>query len=123
MRRLARPRVGGQRRSVRTRSPVRLSAARIGGRRMSTPLPASPWQINDSEFYEMESRQDQLRFLLQYAVLAPSSRNAQPWQFRITPEGIEVLPDLTRRLPVVDPFDREMWLGIGAAIANLRIAA
>ncbi len=83
----------------------------------------APWQIDDSEFYEIDSRQDQLRFLLQYAILAPSSHNAQPWQFRITAEGVEVLPDLSRRLPVVDPLDRELWMSIGAAITNLRVAA
>jgi hypothetical protein len=83
----------------------------------------APWQIDDSEFYELESREEQLRFLVQYAILAPSSHNAQPWQFRITAEGVEVLPDFSRRLPVVDPLDRELWLSIGAAITNLRVAA
>src|SRR6266496_1085366 len=83
----------------------------------------APWQIDDSEFYEIESREEQLHFLLQYAILAPSSHNAQPWQFRITAEGIEVLPDLSRHLPIVDPFDRELWMSIGAAITNLRVAA
>jgi len=61
--------------------------------------------------------------LLRYAVLAPSSHNTQPWQFRITPEGIEVLPDLSRRLPIADPLDRELWLSVGSTIANLRVAA
>lgn len=83
----------------------------------------TPWEIDDSEFYEIESAEEQLKFLLQYAILAPSSHNAQPWQFRIMAEGVEILPDLSRRLPVVDPLDREMWMSIGAAIANLRVAA
>jgi hypothetical protein len=83
----------------------------------------TPWEIDDSEFYEIESAEEQLKFLLQYAILAPSSHNAQPWQFRIMAEGVEILPDLSRRLPVVDPHDREMWMSIGAAIANLRVAA
>ena len=83
----------------------------------------TPWDIDDSEFFEIESPEDQLKFLLQYAILAPSSHNAQPWQFRIMADGVEILPDLSRRLPVADPLDREMWMSIGAAIANLRIAA
>jgi hypothetical protein len=83
----------------------------------------TPWEIDDSEFYEIESTEEQLKFLLQYAILAPSSHNAQPWQFRIMAEGVEILPDFSRRLPVADPLDREMWLSIGAAIANLRVAA
>jgi hypothetical protein len=83
----------------------------------------TPWEIDDSEFYEIESTEDQLNFLLQYAILAPSSHNAQPWQFRIMADSVEILPDFSRRLPVVDPLDREMWMSIGAAIANLRVAA
>jgi len=83
----------------------------------------APWQIDDSEFYGIESREEQLRFLLRYAILAPSSHNAQPWQFRITTEGVEVLPDFSRRLLIVDPFDRELWMSIGAAITNFRVAA
>ena len=83
----------------------------------------TPWEIDDSEFYEIDSAEEQLRFLLQYAILAPSSHNAQPWQFRIMAEGVEILPDFSRRIPVADPLDREMWMGIGAAVANLRVAA
>ena len=30
---------------------------------------------------------EQLRFLLHYAVLAPSTHNTQPWKFDLTPEG------------------------------------
>src|SRR4029077_9180584 len=40
-----------------------------------------------------------------------------------TAGAVEIVPDLSRRLPVADPLDREMWMGIGAAIANLRVAA
>jgi hypothetical protein len=90
---------------------------------MSSESRFRAWQIDDADFYELDSRDAQLEFLLQYAVLAPSSHNAQPWRFRIVPEGVEVRADLTRRLPIVDPADREMWMSVGAAIANLRVAA
>jgi len=83
----------------------------------------SPWVIDDADFYELQSFDEQLKFLLQYAVLAPSSHNAQPWVFKATADGVEVRADYSRRLAVADPEDREMLLGIGAAIANLRIAA
>lgn len=83
----------------------------------------TPWVIDDADFYEIESFDKQLEFLLQYAVLAPSSRNAQPWVFSATADGVEVRADYSRRLAVADPDDREMLLSIGAAIANLRIAA
>lgn len=82
-----------------------------------------PWAIDDSEFYELENREAEMAFLLRYAVLAPSGHNTQPWRFAIVPEGIEVFADYTRRLPNVDPGDRELLMSVGAAIMNLRVAA
>ncbi|HEU4521587.1 MAG TPA: hypothetical protein VFT12_06270 [Thermoanaerobaculia bacterium] len=83
----------------------------------------TPWQIDESDFYEIEAREEQLRFLLRYAVLAPSGHNTQPWTFRIADGSVEVFADFTRRVPASDPADRELLMSIGAAIANLRIAA
>lgn len=83
----------------------------------------SPWLIDESEFYEIDDPHEQKEFLLRYAVLAPSGHNSQPWSFRVTEEGIEVFADYARRLPVSDPNDRELLISIGAAIANLRVAA
>ena len=83
----------------------------------------TPWQIDEADFYEIENREEQLRFLLRYAVLAPSSHNAQPWSFRITADGIEVFADFERRLPIADPGDRELLMSTGAAITNFRVAA
>lgn len=82
-----------------------------------------PWTIDDSEFYELESREAEMAFLLRYAVLAPSGHNTQPWRFAIVPDGIEVFADYTRRLPNLDPGDRELLMSVGAAIMNLRVAA
>lgn len=83
----------------------------------------SPWHIDASEFYELESYHEQMGFLLRYAVLAPSGHNTQPWSFRITQDGIEVYADYTRRLMAVDPKDRELIMSVGAAITNFRVAA
>lgn len=83
----------------------------------------TPWHIDEAEFYEIDDARMQKEFLLRYAVLAPSGHNTQPWTFRIVDEGIEVHADYTRSLPVADPQGRELLLSVGAAIANLRIAA
>jgi nitroreductase len=56
------------------------------------------------------------------ATLAPSSHNTQPWRFRITEAGIDLLADRTRALPVNDPDDRELVISCGAALFNLRCA-
>lgn len=84
---------------------------------------SNPWIIDEADFYELETHQQQMEFLLRYAILAPSGHNTQPWTFRIAADGIEVMADYSRRLPIVDKDDRELLMSVGAAIANFRVAA
>jgi len=65
----------------------------------------------------------QMRELVRYATLAPNGHNTQPWSFTIKENAIEIHPDLTRRLPIVDPNDRELWISLGCALENLLVAA
>ena len=60
--------------------------------------------------------------LVRYATLAPSGHNTQPWRFRLHDGGIDVVPDFTRRTPMVDPDDHHLFIGLGAA-ENLALAA
>src|ERR1700756_4281350 len=89
---------------------------------MSTPVSPSAWELDEQLFSASVSLERQLLFALQYAVLAPSNHNAQPWRFTIDDDTIEVCADRTRALPVVDPFDRELLISCGAALLNLRVA-
>ncbi|HET8798934.1 MAG TPA: hypothetical protein VFO89_14670 [Thermoanaerobaculia bacterium] len=89
---------------------------------MSTP-PTTSWAIDEGDFYELATHEDQMQFLLRYAILAPSGHNTQPWSFRIAAEGVQVFADTSRRLMIVDRNDRELLMSIGAAIANFRVAA
>lgn len=66
---------------------------------------------------------ERLRFLLQWAVLAPSRHNAQPWVFEIVGEEVRVHADPSRALPAADPDGRQLLMSCGAAIVNLRLAA
>jgi hypothetical protein len=61
--------------------------------------------------------------LVRYAALAANSHNTQAWRFRAGAQGIDILPDLTRRTPVVDPDDHHLYASIGCAAENLSIAA
>lgn len=61
--------------------------------------------------------------LVRYATLAPSGHNTQPWRFRLHDGGIDVVPDFTRRTPMVDPDDHHPFIGLGAAAENLALAA
>jgi hypothetical protein len=53
---------------------------------------------------------------------APSLRNSQRWQFRLTPHSIALVADRERRLPATDPDDRELRIACGAALFGLRPA-
>jgi len=81
--------------------------------------------IRESDLGRLErsaSIEERLRFALHCAVLAPSSHNAQPWRFIVGPDSIALCADRLRALPVCDPFDRELIIGCGAALLNLRVA-
>lgn len=83
---------------------------------------ASEWKIDEASYPHGGSPRDELRFLLNFAILAPSSHNSQPWLFRLKEDVVEVIADRTRALPVVDPYDRELLISCGAAIGLLRTA-
>lgn len=80
-------------------------AARIASLRR--PLPGGP------------SAQDMIR----YATLAPNGHNTQPWLFRVGDRRIDILPDFSRRTPVVDPDDHHLFVSLGAAAENLSLAS
>ncbi|WP_299726486.1 nitroreductase family protein [uncultured Tateyamaria sp.] len=65
------------------------------------------------------TRQD----LLRMATLAANGHNTQPWTFRLTNKGVQILPDFTRRTEVVDPDDHHLYVSLGCAAENLVIAA
>jgi hypothetical protein len=61
--------------------------------------------------------------LLTAAALAPSGHNTQPWRFSVEGERITILPDPSRRLPVVHPDDHALYISLGCAVENLMVAA
>lgn len=62
--------------------------------------------------------------ILYYASLAPSGHNAQPWFVKLLDNrNLIIGVEPKRRLPAVDPDNRETLLGIGAFLENLSIAA
>jgi hypothetical protein len=61
--------------------------------------------------------------LVQYAMLAASSHNTQPWKFGLEPGRVLIHPDLSRRCPQVDPDDHHLHASLGCAAENLLLAA
>jgi hypothetical protein len=89
---------------------------------MHPPISRAAWEIDPSRMTLLAGVEAKLRFALQYAVLAPSSHNSQPWHFIVDGDSVMLCADRTRALPVVDPFDRELIISCGAALFNLRVA-
>jgi len=62
--------------------------------------------------------------ILYYASLAPSGHNSQPWFVKVVDMNEWIIgADPARRLPGVDPDNREVMLSIGAFVENLSLAA
>jgi hypothetical protein len=76
-------------------------------RKLRAPLPAEPALVE----------------LVRYATLAANGHNTQPWKFAATARGVRIVPDFTRRTPVVDPDDHHLYVSLGCAAENLLIAA
>ena len=68
------------------------------------------------------SAQPELSDLVRYATLAPNGHNTQPWRFRLGEGRIDILPDFSRRTPVVDPDDHHLFVSLGGAAENLALA-
>ncbi|MCS7047729.1 MAG: nitroreductase [Verrucomicrobiae bacterium] len=81
-----------------------------------------PWQVREADFPQPPTSRAVWMYLLNYAVLAPSIRNTQPWKFRLDGDQLEMLADTRRALPVADPHRRELVISCGAALYNLRVA-
>src|SRR5262249_28159489 len=76
-----------------------------------------PWRT-----WRDDRERDPLR-LVRAAILAASPHNTQPWLFRVTDSSIDGWADTRRHIGTIDPYLREMYVGVGCAIENLMIAA
>jgi hypothetical protein len=65
---------------------------------------------------------DQVQTAVASAVCAPSLLNSQPWRFRFDGEVLDVFAVPDRAPTLVDPHGREVFLSLGAALFNLRLA-
>ncbi|MBM9498683.1 hypothetical protein JWG44_00245 [Leptospira sp. 201903071] len=80
-------------------------------------------RIRTRSFIDISGIDGKMLDIVRYATLAPSGHNSQPWKFSIKENTIRIFPDFTRRLQVVDPDDRELYISLGCALENLLIAS
>ena len=82
----------------------------------------APWNTRIEDFWKLTSEDDKLRFLIRFAILAPSTHNSQPWKFHINGTTISILPNLDRSLKISDPHNRHLFISLGCALENLIVA-
>jgi hypothetical protein len=61
--------------------------------------------------------------LVRAAILAPSPHNAQAWRFGVGATHLDLHADRARSTGALDPFLREMHVGLGAALENVVLTA
>lgn len=81
------------------------------------------WELKESDFFEQKTGLDQMKFLLRFAVLAPSGHNTQPWNFSIKDHEISLWVNRERSLERSDPRRRQLLIAFGCMIENLCMAA
>jgi nitroreductase len=81
------------------------------------------WNVDPTAYPSNGDVEARVRFLLRYAILAPSSHNSQPWTFDVDGDTVGVYADDDRWLRVADADRRELHLSLGCALANLLVAA
>lgn len=83
-----------------------------------TPTDAlTPWA-------EAGLRTSPIKTALSYAILAPNPHNRQPWLVDLKGDTEAVLYcEPERRLPITDPFDRQITIGLGCFLETFKIAA
>ena len=83
-----------------------------------TPTNAlAPWDAAAGET-------DPIRRALAHALLAPNPHNRQPWLVDLSVDGqVTILRDESRDLPMTDPFNRQIFIGMGCFLETMVIAA
>ena len=83
---------------------------------------SDPRHTEHDGFPRASSPLEQMRFIANFAMLAPSPFNTQPWRIRVTDNTLEVYPDLNLWLRSADPDGHDLVVSCGAAVANAVVA-
>jgi hypothetical protein len=90
-------------------------------------MPTNSSERSAADFPAAETPSEALeaacRAVVHAATRAPSVHNSQPWRFTRDATGLDLFAEETRRLPVLDPYGRQVHLSCGAALLHARVAA
>jgi nitroreductase len=101
---------------------VVLAGAGLGYRQMQSNSMAE-YEAAVADMRSALKKIPELPEFIRLAALAANSHNTQPWKFKISDSSIEILPDLTRQISIVDPDNHHLFASLGCAAANLALAA
>jgi len=79
--------------------------------------------LNNQDFFELETLREKILFVLRYAILAPSTHNSQPWLFKVGERNCLLYADSRIKIKEADPVGRDLYISLGCCLANLTIAA
>ncbi|MDP2684544.1 MAG: hypothetical protein Q8P20_05840 [bacterium] len=90
---------------------------------MSKALGKKIRDIDESQFGNNKTLGDKIKFVLQYAILAPSTHNVQPWFFLVGDDYCDIVLDNKCELPQADKDKRNAYISIGCALENIIYSA
>ncbi len=61
--------------------------------------------------------------MVEYGIKAPSGHNTQPWKFKLNENSIDIYPNFSKELSVIDANHRELYISLGCAVENICIAS
>lgn len=74
--------------------------------------------------WDVQSYADPRKHALAHAILAPNPHNRQPWLVELSGEDTVILHrDVDRDLPATDPYNRQIFIGLGCFLELLTVSA
>ena len=80
-------------------------------------------EIDKNDFFKQKASFEKIKFLLRYAVLAPSTHNSQPWLFKVEKNSCKIYSNPEKNITEADPLGRDLHISFGCLIENLIVAA
>ncbi|MFC1770804.1 hypothetical protein ACFLZV_02855 [Candidatus Margulisiibacteriota bacterium] len=79
--------------------------------------------MDDNKMKHAQISLEKIKNILEYATLASSTHNSQPWLFEIKKNSCLILSDDKYHLKEADPDGKYLYMSIGCCLENLIIAA
>jgi hypothetical protein len=111
------------RRLIATGATVAAALGLAGGYNWLSMGSMPDYEAEAARSRELIKKDGGLQELVRFATLAANSHNTQPWKFAAVPEGLKIVPDLTRATPAVDPDNHHLYASLGCAAENIAQAA